>query len=1470
MHRTLARLVFVLLCGTLAAALGIVSALLYSAPGRKLLIRVFTAEADRVVRGSITIGAVSGNWVGGFQLERVVIRDTAGELLADLPRLEASYRIRDFLSGPIVIGSLRLHRPRLQIVKHRNGRLNYEDIFRLGEGTAGPGGPPQLIEIRNLRIDSGTVTIRLPWNPDGRLKTLGQVDSALAFERAKPGRRIEDGPEGLELVRTIVDLHTEMPLLRLSSPDDAPTLLQIERLAGRISDPGMQITDLRAELQTKNDSLVFSVERAELPRTLLTGAGRLDWPRDTILYHFGLEASRLALADLRWISPGFPDFTGRGTVAARSVSASRTEYDIRDLVVGDATSRVSGRLVVMTDIYRGLGFRRLGLDLSNLDLDVVRPYLDSIPFYGEITGRLGADGFFGGMTVSLDWLFRDARVPGGAESRLGLDGLLRLGGADGMIFEGARLSNTDVDLRTVRLVSPAVILEGRLGLAGSLTGPWKNVVHDGSVEHRDEGRPPSRLSGKIRLDTRAPVLGLDADVVLDSLSFDGIRRTFPTLELQGSLGGPVKLSGTLDRLVVDADVGGAIGKIRAVGGATLLPPRWGADSLVFTFSAVNLAAISRTAPVTVLSGTMEVTGTVDSAAAPSGRLALTLGTGRIREFPLDSAVALVRAVDSLIIVDTLRAAFAGGRVDGSGSLGWAPPKTGRMTIHAEARDLAPFDSLALALTGFRRDSTADDPIMEGTATGDVTLTGAVGALSVNATVQVNPFRWLGYKATNLRGRLAWAGADSGLAATVTADSLIVRSLVFSDVEGSARGRADSLHWTASLVGKESARVSGGGRYQTQGAVTLFHADSLNLDLVGREWRLATPLDARIRDSLISLDTVRFVTRDGSGSVEVRGNLSRGAASDLSITALGVDLREIYGLTQQDTAGIRGTVSLDARIAGSSRAPQLRGTGTLTGGVFGDFQAPLVRSVFDYRDRTLRSNLSFWRTGVPVVEVDATLPLDLAFGTVARRQLAGPLTIVATGDSIDLAIVEAFTPNLRRVTGSLSMDVRVEGSWDQPRLAGQMRFLDGGAYVPALGVGYGPMSGGLRFVGDSIVAENVRVQGKEGALDVAGSVRLERLTRPVLGLALSARDFDLIDVTDYLKIQATGDVNLSGPLLRPVLTGAGRLTNSVIYFADLVSKEIVNLEDPLNRDLVDTVAIRRQGLGANFQSRFLDSLSIRDLDFTVGESVWLRSNEANFQLEGRLRVNKLRKVYRMEGALSTPRGTYNFEIGPIRRTFTVERGSVRYFGDLNAELDVQARHVLRAAQSSGGEIAVIAHITGTLELPKLQLRTPSDQPPRSEPELISLLVLGTSDPRAAAQLGLLPQAAATAYALNLLSGELQRALMSETGALDIVEIRPGISYSGLAGSVTSATQIAIGAAIGSKLFVTANAGFCVSSNQNAFSARNLGASLEYRFVRDLRLVISAEPVQTCFGVGTETFAAARRYQFGSELRWDRDY
>jgi translocation and assembly module TamB len=457
-----------------------------------------------------------------------------------------------------------------------------------------------------------------------------------------------------------------------------------------------------------------------------------------------------------------------------------------------------------------------------------------------------------------------------------------------------------------------------------------------------------------------------------------------------------------------------------------------------------------------------------------------------------------------------------------------------------------------------------------------------------------------------------------------------------------------------------------------------------------------------------------------------------------------------------------------------------------------------------------------------------------------------------------------------VRGFLTADVAVQGTWETPRLAGAVELLEGTALVPDLGVRYGPFNGRIRLTGDSLVVDTAEVGGRDGRLVATGHLRLENLTRPVLGLDFQAFDFLVMDVPDYLRIQADGQVRLRGPLYRATMTGSATLRNSVVYFADLVQKSIVNLEDPLYADLVDTATIRRRGLGAAFQSRFLDSLRIQDFQFRAAEGVWLRSNEANIQLEGGVTVQKNRNLYRLDGEFNAVRGTYNLKLLAITRSFEVTRGEVRYFGepDLNADLDIQARHTLPPVGPEGTtrDVEVTATISGTLRQPRLSLMS-NIYPPLSQSDLISLLIFRrpvNQNQLVAGQSGATEADMAGSLLLQTVASELERVLRGDSQVgLDLIEIRPGESY---ASGQASLTRLSAGWQLGDRWFVSLITGICRDFQQ--FDYRNFGASLDYRLGGHASASVSAEPYQTCLA-GSST-VGTKRYQFGADLRWGREY
>jgi hypothetical protein len=1474
MHRlplAVARFLFVIAIGAIATVLGVLLALGGTEAGKHLLARIFTDQSARLVRGSISIHRIEGNFFTWLNLDSVVVRDTTGFPLASLGRVEARFRLPELLAGRIVFERVLLVRPRFYLVHRRGGRLNLEEVLRLGEGPD-EGGPGSLVELRNVTIRDGIVSLRTPWSPPGHLTTDAQRDSALHAQRTTAGKRIEPTMEGegLQQVRTIENFYADLPLMRLSTPDRQPMLIRIDSLRMDLNDPLLEVRNLAGELRQARDTLWFELAHAAFPNTEGTARGLVSWPRDTLLFDFRFDAERMALADLRFVSPDFPDLVGSGNLRARSQGGLLTEYGITNLDAHDSAQRITGDLVALAHRLRGLGFRDLDLRLDNVDLEVVRPYLDTLPFRGRLSGRLEADGYFDDMRVVVDWSFFDDRVPGQPVNLVRMRGPIRLGGAEGIVFRQVEVDTLDLDLPTVRLAAPAVILEGRAGGSGQLDGPWKNVTYTGRIAHWDGARPVTRAEGRVRLDTRSEMVAVDADLDFMPFEFEGVRRSFPTLTALGSVSGPVQLVGPLDSMSVQADLQGALGRVRADGLVSMLPPRWSADSLLLDFNDLDLAQLRGSGPATLLSGRMRLAGVIDSAVAPDGTVVLDLTHGWIREVEVDSVYARIAVRDSMIQVDT--AAVHLPRVEGhaQGTLGWVSPKSGTLDLMVGAERLLVFDSLLNTLMGVEPDTTGQAAPLDGTLAIRVTLRGALDSLETEAGGSGTDLRWRDISIPNVDGRATITRHSPPVYdIQVRADSVYFGRRSFTDLSFLANGRIDSLHWQAAGAGGPLIQARGGGLL-ARGDSTRLGFDSLEVQVRDRVWAPRSGFALTLGDSAWSFPEVWFETRDGSAQLRLDGTLPGRGPGELDLTLSGLDLRDVYAVIQRDTSLIRGLLAMDLRIAGTAADPLIRGTGNLTAPVFGDFRAPLTHIALNYARRRLDANLTLWRTGSSLMEIGATLPLDLSWAgeREGSRQLPGQLAIRARADSMNLAVAEAFTQNLRQVRGFLTADVAVQGTWDAPRLAGAVEVREGTALVPDLGVRYGPFNGRIRLTGDSLVIDTVEVGGREGRLVATGHLRLENLTRPVLGLDIQAFDFVVMDVPDYLRIQADGQVRLRGPVARATMTGSATMRNSVVYFADLVQKSIVNLEDPLFADLVDSATIRRRGLGAAFQSRFLDSLRIQDFQFRAAEGVWLRSNEANIQLEGGVTVQKNRNLYRLDGAFTAVRGTYDLKLLAITRSFEVTRGEVKYFGepDLNADLDIQARHTLPPVGPEGTtrDIEVTATISGTLRRPRLSLMS-NIYPPLSQSDLISLLIFRRPvNQVVAGQSGAADANLAGSLVLQTVASELGRLLRGESQVgVDFIEIRPGESY---ASGQASLTRLSAGWQLGDRWFVSLITGICRDFQQ--FDYRNFGASLDYRLGGHASASVSAEPYQTC--LASTSAVGTKRYQFGADLRWGREY
>ena len=1433
----------------LATSLGAIGVGFRTDTGRDLIARYAVAVLNEVVHGTAEIGEVTGNLFDGLEAHDVVIRGEDSTLLAHFPEVLLRYRALDLLSTRIAFGRVIITEPYINVVKYPNGRFNFQEV--LGLGGPGGGGPALLVAFRGVEIRGGTVVIHTPTDPP---------DAGDTF-------MTEQGETGLMRVRRIDDLNATISYARISSPFPGENGLRfdIDELSARFSDPFLDISSLQGRLEIDGDSMSLDLSHFALPGSEGRFRGSFQWGRGDLMVALDIDADRWAVNDARPFASNLPwGLEGEAHMLVESLDADRIRIwlDTVRLSGPSGGGDLAGRFGIL--VHEGEGWTLEDTDLSfdSLAIDYLRPLVDTIPFAGRLTGRLIAHGPRDSLDVDVDFWFADSLVAGVPRTHIRGTGIMELGHDDGFAFRPFLVDTADVDLGTVQRLVPMVGLHGRLGLAGSLRGPWRDVTFSGTAWHWDDNGPMSRAIGTIRLDSRSDTVGVWAELILDSLDFAGVHPSYPRVPKRGVFGGSVSLNGYSDSLVFSADVSGPPGRIVAAGDFVLLPSTVGVRNLHAQFTRLDVAKMEPDSPETELYGALS--GEVVSRAESSlfGALQIALDTSYVAGAPFDTMRAVVRFADSILYVDSARLDGPFLKMVADGGFGLAGSGWGTLRVHLDVDSLGVIESLLRdRFPMFDRDSMLTR--MEGDLDLELAVTGSIDDYWVAMALTVPYAASAGALLEGLDLRTNWPSARDGpVRIDGTADSLVKGRFVFSDLALDASGARNAADWSARAgIGTEGFGVARGKMRVDSGLIAV-RVDSMSLRLPSHHWLLQPGAAAYLSETGYRLDSVVFHSEDGDARVQLNGTIPRGGSpGDFSVGLVELPQRDIWGLAQLDVDDVDGTISGVIELSGTARDPVWGASLQLNDGRWGTFQAALVEATANYADRTLIGEGSLWQQGEPILSLDFELPLDLALEGSGDRQLRGPLAINAVADGVDLSFMEFVTPIVREASGRLFADVGIRGTWQQPTLTGRVSLSQAGGRFPALGVTYRDIDGELRLMGDTVFIDGLTIHSGEGLVQIDGFVRLEELTKPIFALQLEADEFRTLDVPQFLAFTTTGSLSLEGPLYGARLTGHGTVTDGDLYFADLVEKTIINLEDTLYAYLVDTI-IREEGLTQAFQNRMLDSLFVDSLALELGSNVRLLSTEADIQLVGRLLIGKIGDQYRFDGTFSTPRGTYRLPFGRgfgvgelIVREFNVTGGEIQYFGtsDLNADVNIDARYVVPATR--GDNITVFVNVGGTLYTPQITLTT-DVVPALPDDEIISYLLFNAPTVEA---LGGREVGFAISQLYGALSSELERSLISDLGVpLDMLRIRPP-------GQGLSGTEIALGRQLGPRLFVTLSPRIC---QQQQGLVRNFGASLEYRFSQNWHFAASRDPANTCTLLGGPS--RVLKSQFGLDLVWEKRY
>ncbi len=488
-------------------------------------------------------------------------------------------------------------------------------------------------------------------------------------------------------------------------------------------------------------------------------------------------------------------------------------------------------------------------------------------------------------------------------------------------------------------------------------------------------------------------------------------------------------------------------------------------------------------------------------------------------------------------------------------------------------------------------------------------------------------------------------------------------------------------------------------------------------------------------------------------------------------------------------GLDGPVTSYIELLGPANAPMINGIFSMD---VVAFEKPVGRLniITDYDSLELNLDASLIQHNRQSARLQGLLPLDLTLTTPEESTTGAGLSqnVSMTGDvdfsidadsmAIDWLLPFMDPATLDRLEGALTAHIKIAGTAQNPSLEGEGRLTNGRIRSPLLGVMYEDLQSDITLRDNLIELSNATLRSGEGYVSGNGSIELSDLTNAILDIKVTASEFLAISTREY-RATASGNMDLTGPLLEPVLNGNVTVIRADM-FLDASSSEVADLNVQLTQE--DLLMLEREfGIRATAADTttfdFLEALKM-DIDILFERDVWIRSKknpEMNIQFSGELEVRKEPyDEYIAFGAIDLiPDRSYINQFG---KRFDITLGNLTFNGPAtDPRLDFEALYEVPSRRNEQNAVTIYLDAEGNLEDLDLTLRS---DPTMELTDILSYIATGQPASEALQLGGVGNQSLASTgagFALNqgvgLLTGAIEGLIQDSGLELDVIQIEP---------------------------------------------------------------------------------------------------
>ncbi len=352
----------------------------------------------------------------------------------------------------------------------------------------------------------------------------------------------------------------------------------------------------------------------------------------------------------------------------------------------------------------------------------------------------------------------------------------------------------------------------------------------------------------------------------------------------------------------------------------------------------------------------------------------------------------------------------------------------------------------------------------------------------------------------------------------------------------------------------------------------------------------------------------------------------------------------------------------------------------------------------------------------------TLLLDSGIISVQNRRafvFSGKIPIASSeidklliryeADEFPLKFFGAFMPELIISDGYIEGKGTVYFVKNNLQTDGLLNIRNGEIETEIIEQKIGPIDGDILLKGDSILFNNWKGRIEKGAFTVSGSCFAKKNKELGIDLVMKGKDITL-DAPDLFSAQMN-DVKL-----RVVNTEKKNhyVMKGKVDFGTFRFTRNVQIQDITAASASQKTEYQKKSI--------MDSIELQ-LVLQFQDNLYIDMNLGDMQLDGNLAVSGTAAQPALVGKIEVVQG----DILYLDRKFTIDRGSVTFLNplELNPVLYLEAgTEVNTFAQGNNQNITYIIKlkVTGNLQHPLVTL---SSDPPLNEPNIISVLTLGTT-------------------------------------------------------------------------------------------------------------------------------------------------